>query len=385
MKKTVEMPLGRLPDLKLKLDKFSKRAAKLGLPPLTYTVERQYAKEGAAYGTVTVEGPAPVIPGWKLLAAVDRLEGDVVFLTVPGQQVEIEKWKQAGSYCDHCQTMRNRLRTYLLRETATGKEIQLGSTCVLEFTGSDLEGMFSFAFDWMHAVGDDWEMGGPPSVLWMESYLAIVAALIRMGGFVSRKKVHDEGGVATCDEAIDFMMGRKEETVRVTPADEEMAATTIKWARETLDPKSEYEHNLKVILGKESLPWKFMGFAASAIPAYQRFLADQQKRESDKNSQWVGEVKKRGDFRDLTVIFTKDFPGNFGTTTLLKFRDPMGNILVWFASAICEALVVDCEEGGMKFQRSLKAGDTISLKATVKAHETYGDIKQTVLTRGKLI
>lgn len=387
MKKTVEMALSHLPDLKLKLDKFNRRGAKLGLEPLTYTVEKQYAKGIYAYGTVTVEGPEPVIPGWQMVAAIDRLEGQSVIMTVPGKQAD-NRWQVEGVYCEHCHTLRRRLRTYVLKETATGREIQLGSTCVLEFTGADLEGMFSFYFDWLRAFDGEGDGFGGPGVLWMETFLEVTAAVIRTEGWVSRKKA-EESGIATSAtvERVMYEISKSDSKLRTTAADAELAAATIQWAKETLEPQSDYEHNLKVILGRDTLDTKFAGFAASAIPAYQRYLSDQLKREADKNSQYVGEVGKRQVFENLTVIFEKEFPGQYGVTVLVKFRDGAGNILVWFASGNSNALAVweTADDGKPVSYRSLRAGDVVkAAKATVKGHEEYQGVKQTVLTRLKL-
>lgn len=73
-----------------------------------------------------------------------------------------------------------------------------------------------------------------------------------------------------------------------------------------------------------------------------------------------------------TVRFRRYLDGQYGTTTLLVLDVETDNgpaIVKWFASK------------GLEVDR----GDTVTLKATVKAQETYQGQKQTVITRGRII
>jgi hypothetical protein len=85
------------------------------------------------------------------------------------------------------------------------------------------------------------------------------------------------------------------------------------------------------------------------------------------NSKHVGTVGERKDFNDLTVIMAVEREGDYGITTILKFEDSDGNILTWFAS------------GGKSYEK----GGKVNLKATVKAHDEFKGVKQTVITRAK--
>ncbi|MGV0653755.1 hypothetical protein ABQE48_07735 [Mycolicibacterium thermoresistibile] len=84
---------------------------------------------------------------------------------------------------------------------------------------------------------------------------------------------------------------------------------------------------------------------------------------------FIGEVKER--VRDFSIELTtvRQFDGNYGTTTLFVGRTPSGHVVKWFAS------------GAWRYD----VGDTLYLAAaTVKAHENYKGIDQTVITRGKI-
>ena len=61
--------------------------------------------------------------------------------------------------------------------------------------------------------------------------------------------------------------------------------------------------------------------------------------------------------------------GDYGLTTILKLADESDNILTWFASG----------------SKSYQKGDKVSLKATIKKHDEFKGVKQTVITRAKEI
>ncbi len=83
-------------------------------------------------------------------------------------------------------------------------------------------------------------------------------------------------------------------------------------------------------------------------------------------SEHVGEVKERIEF-EAKVIGVYGTEGYYGHTDIVKFKDAGGNQFTWFASDYT----------------NLERGDRISIKGTVKKHDEYRSVKQTVLTRCK--
>lgn len=72
----------------------------------------------------------------------------------------------------------------------------------------------------------------------------------------------------------------------------------------------------------------------------------------------------------LTLDFVTDYQTHYGVTTVLKFRDVEGNIIVWKAS-------------GAAPERS-DVGKKYSLTGTIKAHIEYQGQAQTMVTRCKI-
>ncbi len=93
----------------------------------------------------------------------------------------------------------------------------------------------------------------------------------------------------------------------------------------------------------------------------------QKQRETEgRESEYVGEVKDRIEFEaEVTGVYGTE--GFYGHTDIVKFKDADNNQFTWFASDYT----------------NLRTGDRISIKGTVKKHDDYRDIKQTVLTRCK--
>jgi hypothetical protein len=107
------------------------------------------------------------------------------------------------------------------------------------------------------------------------------------------------------------------------------------------------------------------GFVASAIPGYlrsqDRLAALKQQKIT---SQYVGEATKRQQMI-LTLATFKYIDGEYGVRTMMRFHDEQGNVIVWWASGEQE---MDC-------------GTKIKAKATVKKHEEFMGVKQTIVSR----
>jgi len=67
------------------------------------------------------------------------------------------------------------------------------------------------------------------------------------------------------------------------------------------------------------------------------------------------------------------FDTDFGYLYIHKFRDQSGNVVVWKSGSDTDTLTPD--------QHELVEGETVEIKATVKEHSEYRDVKQTVVNR----
>lgn len=88
---------------------------------------------------------------------------------------------------------------------------------------------------------------------------------------------------------------------------------------------------------------------------------------NQKVSEFQGEVGQRLDIT-VTVKRIMEFESRWGRTYMILFEDENGNQYKWSTSTYVDFL----------------ENDVVTLRATVKAHEEYKNIKQTVLTRAKV-
>ncbi len=396
------IPAVNLGTLEKKIERLSRRAAKLGSPDVGMEMLEGYEDVENDDGTVTrfypvrVTGQAPRLNGWRFVAKLQHLgegtwswaqaqgtwswaqaQGNVI-RAIPGESVP-ERFRTVEPWCEHCNMRRHRKDTFV---AARGDEYkQVGSSCLADFTGHQSPDAAAQTAEYLiqadelcnEAVNDDWlGGGGGPTLLRTEHYLAYVAAEARRNGWTSRSA---DPSRATADCAIVTMQlaGKNRYTSDIQEPlarDWEKAQRALVWAREELsarDRLSDYEWNLVRVCESDVIETSWIGYAASLIPTYEREIERQAETEvSAGQSHYVGTIGQRQHFEGLTVTTVIPLPGQYGVTNLHKFLDPNGNVLIWFAS-------------NAELERELVYGG----KATVKAHDEYQDVRQTVLTRCK--
>lgn len=101
-------------------------------------------------------------------------------------------------------------------------------------------------------------------------------------------------------------------------------------------------------------------------------------------SEWVAEPKKRLDFT-LTLVNDYVYDGesygyyDSGTRHIYTLRDENGNCFVWKTSNLIELW----DEAENKYIEA-EIGSVIQMRATVKEHNEYKGIKQTIINRPKI-
>lgn len=102
-------------------------------------------------------------------------------------------------------------------------------------------------------------------------------------------------------------------------------------------------------------------------------------------SEWVSEPKKRSEMT-LTLVRDYVYDGisysyyDSGTRHIYTFADAEGNCIVWKTANAISAYDEDADEWV-----DAEIGDKVTMKATVKEHNEYKGIKQTVVTRPKVL
>lgn len=401
--------LSRKDSVEAGLVALNKRFARKGLPALVWTWGKAYkemeqTEMGMSLGrsvariALTLPCEAPKFAGWTFVAVLQHLDGENI-VRVVGEQELPAIYRTRGPACDHCKQNRRRNDTYVLRhdDDGTGSDgldrsagfIQVGSTCIDDFLGSDAAGkmadracMLADAAGLAEGGCEGFGDGGGGGSHMLAEYLGFVAWEVRTLGWVSRTIARDRGGMASADHAWILMTDRREQEkakCELSAEDNSLGAAAELWAESLADAtvdgaKGDYLHNLRAVARTGLVTSRTCGIAASMITAYQRFLGDERKRAEraarPNNNAHVGVVGKRQTFV-VTLDFVTGYEGTYGYTTVLKFVTDAGETLVWKASST-ELARAD-------------VGKRFELTGFVKKHDEYKGQKQTMINRCKVV
>jgi hypothetical protein len=389
---TYKVHPARLDVLIDKLAKMNRRAARLGVTGVTWTVGALQTKkvdigEGRSRIDAWHEFVLTVEPiklaGWTFIATLDHTsEAGVVLRGVPGETIPAS-YRDAKPVCDHCGYVRIRKETFVVRHD-DGTHKQVGRQCVRDFLGADPT-VAARTAEFAIAIGEAAEAafegdGSHASYTAIDDYVAAVSVACRLWGWTSRKTAREFGKSATADYAFgilypgrpDLRSAEEKAIQQITDSDRTRAEAAIEWARNLRNGHelNDYEHNLTVVAAGEIVTGKTAGIAASMLPAYEKAQGREiERRKAAAVSVHVGTVGKREVFKGLTVVYMNSWESQYGVTHLYTFADAAGNRIKWFASR---------DQGWAQ-------GSVVTLKATVKAHGEYQGIKETTVTRATVV
>lgn len=379
-----------------KVAKINARAAKKGLAgTLTMTADEvievevdevtKIRTERVMYD-VSIQGNAPAYNGWEFVAKLDwDANAGLIVRSIPGA-VAVDRESLRQGWCDHCRTTRQRLVTYVVRHQEDGHQIQVGSSCLKDFTGQ----YTTIAFP--ELSGDDDEEGGFFGGSGEREYspltvLAVAWACVKLEGFKPASNFGDttKGDVSRALNPSKAKSDR-EWAARIAPLADEAAGK----AKELLafllsddfNGTSDYVLNMKAVAAGKMVSARNIGLLASAPQAWAKSLERSLVREREASiyaaSEFIGtapdrETGVKGSREELTVEVKaiRYIDGDYGTKTLYTMITPEGNIVKWFST------------GEDKLGEDI--GARFVLRGTVKKHETWNDMKSTLLTRCSVI
>lgn len=374
------VPAAAMGYLTAKLAKLNKKATKAGTSEIKLVrVGRKMDDKGEQHIIVAVEGETVKFGGYTFLARLDHNldptgESNIVY-PMPGSTLT-EEQRLLAANCDHCGWRRNRKDTFILRKDDDGSVIQVGRTCLKDFFGHDPAEVVRRA-QFITTVIDS--LGGwddkdhaymtDRRLIDLETYLSFVAMCIADIGWVSAKEAyHDSIKVATKEVALNIMFSTYRHKDEIPTLEHcETASKAMAYAV-TLDAtKSDFNFNLSQMAKLEVIDWKAAGMAAAMIFSYTRHLEFEAKKalspkQELSNSEYVGAEKDRLTL-DVTVLSSREHEGDFGLYSITRMLDASGNLFVSFGAY------------------HAKPGDKVAVRGTVKRHQVYNDVKQTVLSR----
>ena len=351
------------------------------------------------YHVVKIEGDVPKLNGWTFAAKVEPLAGEALLVhTNPNFQGEIPAaYRTTTPRCDHCQTVRRRTALFVL-SNEDGRWAQVGRNCIADFLGTRALAAIEM-LQWLGSFGEleadtsDWSDGGRARAYFpIQWVLASTVHVIAVEGWMSRSAAARAGAgryqTPTAECVVEYLAGKdgkyRDGISAKVEWSEQMQAeadAALAWARELPTGETaanDYLHNLATLAGCETVEYKYFGLVCSLIPTYRRAMGREIERKRQAEiSNHVGVVGKRFDL-DATVVDFREREGDYGVTTWVKLMDGAGNILIWWASGRPGVHQADgnCVD--------LVQGRQIHCRATVKKHDSYKGVRQTVIARARL-
>ena len=363
-------------DLVGRLEKLAKRAVKLGVEPLVWTVgdlRRELdpeTNEVKIFRDVAVTGTTPRFEGWHFIASLEIYGGELLVTTAPGETVpEGFDRRDLAHNCDHCRANRNRKQTYLLRHD-DGRIVRVGSSCLKDFLGHNFpSGVARLLLDYDELGSFAAGLGGGAWGADLVDFLSVAAMLCRAGGYVSRTRGQDLQMTSTADATLGWFDAQAKGKTVDDPSEQDRrtAQKAADWAL-AITPDSDYLHNVSVVARAGFVTFKTIGIAASILRAAElaaeRAARDASAANLAQTSRHFGVVGERSVWQ-ATLIGCHSFDGQYGTTWIYKFATADGNAATWFSSRNAE----------------IEIGTAYWLTGTVKKHDSYRGTAETHLTR----
>ncbi len=410
IKYTVTVPLPILGTFRRKLKMLARRCVQVGVPDPVVTEGEITTEQIGGSDCPGFERPKVVVQcqrfeisvqtpnlpgGWRFLGVVERaddLDGNLIysqedFETESGEWAPhpwMETYRHCDMRCEHCGTKRRRKKIVVLKDKA-GKLTQVGATCLSKYIAGVSTAYAAGIYDiycWYERMvrdldremdPDAWADCGQMGSVGFETLhvLAAAAEMIAEHGWTSARACgFDE--TPTRDRISEYLAAWS--AGKAEPPSQksfQAAKDALGWIRaKDLALLHGYMGNLALVLSGDALQQKRFGLAVSVFAAKQnedKHAAEQQQKEQEEKqspSEWVGDIKTRQTMT-LTLDFLFDIHGVYGLTTMHKFHDEGGNVIIWFCTGYSE----------------FEIDETYLVKATIKKHDVHDGIKQTIVNR----
>ena len=397
MIKTYSIPKFKMESFEKTIRKMNNKARRLGLEPLEFEIVGSETKEyditriverkiAIEFIQVTVQGEAPQIEGYNLVAMIERVgENNIVKRFDSGIQSKITTQELASidMSCNHCESNRRRKYVFVL-ENEEGKIIQVGKACLKDFTNGNLsaDSIASYydeldVLDELQRVDEDegfFSNYGNQIQYKVEDLVGFSIFLTDTEGYASTTSF----GQSTKDKTMELLR-------TVSSDDKNLYKDYFSKVDEVLnyfknaEASNDYMHNLKILLSEKYVEYKHIGYVVSAYNSMirakgretEKIKTKQFEYKSRKESQYVGNVGEKAEFEleyNRSLAFSNDYSYYGGVTYMHFFYDNNDNVFVWSTSK----------------ELNLEQGEKITLVGTIKQHKEYRDTKQTVITRCKI-
>lgn len=375
-----------VPEVEKKLKKLEKKAEAYDIP-FVWEISNPRPYQSETFGMIEVQDLSvsqSVIksPNWEILANIQQEVNGNVVTKICANEINPE-WHNLECVCEHCNTRRNRKSTYLVKNTKSGEIRQVGKTCLQEYTG--IYPYFTLGWADLLKYEEKLKNGINPSnpqfvgepverLCDVKKILGLAWDSIEKSGYVS---TNQNGSTAY---HVRFVMGTEEPTEEGNA----VAENIIKWISAEDTTGNDFLTNAKILATSEYIKHKDIGRVCYLPVSYKKAMERAEREakrkaeaEAHKDGMFVGEVGKRLDFVVDKVEVVTTCEGYYGTSTLYKMIDTLGNVLTtWSSADPFDRYAHNLSMDHLKYP--------LNVKGTIKEHKEYNGEKQTVLSRIKV-
>lgn len=362
-------------------DKVNKFIKKYGGDKISYTISTPYIcndKSNLKYARyvvdIDIEGKYQ-INGYEFIASLEYMEeAKKNLVKTISSDVEVPEIYFTRNECDHCKIKRFRKYTVLLKNTLTNEYIQVGKGCVKEYLGIDITDYVAWIAFWnsmseYQDYCDTDKHGSNPINYEVREVLAQTLEDVKHKGYISKKSSEETGNTTTASRIWKMMNGVKDSHNNIEVPRYEISQNTLEEVRVLLDwisnynATNAYEEDLKTLSLLEFVDSNNLSFIVSLVGFKLRKDHEGEEAKSSK-SNYIGNIGDKIEFKGVPNCLCS-YPTEFGTTYIYKF-------------------VVDDNEVIWKTSKEL-GDEEISLKGTIKNHQIFRGIKQTGVTRCRIV
>lgn len=328
----------------------------------------------------------------------------------------ITRLVSADCRCDKCQKKISRAKYIVFSKTDNVQTrddlIVLGTTCSKEYFPFDVESYFyglELAFDELASLYDE-ERGSCSFRATTTDFDDLFYATIACTNNLLVYEKEDRRTRSLVDRWIanEKVSRYSSATYRdeyPIPSNAYTLAEIKEWISESFNKdndeiRNDFEMNARTTFYKtlddgtrelrDRIPNKFLGIAIygfiSAKKNHDRLvekkIAEEERAKTNAEVEYYGAV---GDKFELTLTFDKmfGFETMYGYSYILLFRDEEGHQFKWSSSN--GTYHCWCKTNGRDGFLEYEVGKKYILKGTIKAHQEYCNVKQTVITRCKVL
>ena len=407
-----------------KLADLNKKFAKKGLPLINCSMEKtemehvdEWSKEKTPY-TLYVATLSSDFNQTNLSGVDVEFEG-VVSLVEGNENDKIFTFKNinyssllANCSCDKCHKKIGRNKYLVFSKV--GKEVEtrddlivLGTSCAKDYFPFSVESYFGFLESAFEELGSYDEFNG--SFGGCSSHYHTLSAIYDATlACTSNLKCYEKEGVTKCN-VLGWLNNLKMDKCTYyrdaypMPSNPIPFEDVISWIKDMYDTDefvSDFHTNARSVFFKtlddgtremrNEINEKYMGIAVYAFFSAKqnhdkmvaKKIAEEERAKANAEVEYYGAV---GDKFELTLTFDKSFcfEGAYGFTYIHLFHDDENHVFAWSSSN--GTYQCWCKTNGKDGFLEYEVGKKYILKGTIKAHKEYRNVKQTVITRCKVL